>query len=172
MKKNFLMVMAMLAALGVSAEVVEIYGDLKPGPNGVPKKWSRPSKSAGTVETVSSGDKNVVILTAQEGSKQGIGIMSSEIAAEAGIRFKLTVQINGGPCEIQLMKYTEDKHFGGTQKIKVPAQKSETEITQVIRVEDSEQGAIGTVRFGFRVYKGATCSISNVRVEQLEDEVK
>ncbi len=170
MKKALIISVIALITLSPSASEVNVYGDFQPDSQGIPKKWSLTHSRAGTVETIANNDKNMVLLSSEK--KGNIGIYSCAVSGGQGDQFKVTALICGGPCEFQLLQYDEFKKFSGSQKIRFIAKKNVTELSHIFTVKDSAKRPVRSVRFAFRVFNGAGCSISNVRVEQIDGKKK
>jgi len=162
--KKTLLVTALFIAFKFCAAEAAVYGDFQQDTKGMPQKWSLTSKAAGTVEVIADGDHNAVLLCAEK--KGDVGILSIAVPGKDGEKFKVTARINGDPCEIQFLQYNKEKKFCGAQKFRCPARKNAEEVSRVFTVNGTGNGPVETIRISFRVYRGAGCSVSGVRLEK------
>ena len=155
------LVLALFALIAVTLTAVELEIDGKF--SDFSKTWRISSRKVGTVELVPDQGVNYVQLSAEAGKKSSIGILTAGqgIQSKKGDVFTISVDVKGGPLEVSIIEYGGKKYLGATKQIFRTTGKAGTrKVSFTVREPNTD-----SVRIAFKVKRGATAVISNVKVD-------
>ena len=158
MKKSLLLLFTAVTCCLCAVEL-EIDGKF----NNFNNTWCISSHKIGTVEVVTDKGVNHVQLSAEDGIKSSIGILTAGngVQSKKGDVFNIAVDVKGGPLEISIIEYGNKKYLGATKQIfKASAKQTTVKVSFSVRELETD-----SVRIAFKVKRGATAVISNVKVE-------
>ena len=114
-------------------------------------------------EIVPDQGVNYVQLSAEAGKRSSIGILTAGqgIQSKKGDVFTISVDVKGGPLEVSIIEYGSKKYLGATKQIFRATGKAGTrKVSFTVREPNTD-----SVRIAFKVKRGATAVISNVKVD-------
>lgn len=166
MKKCLTMALFMFGFAVIAGEL-SVGGEFKlPRKPGMPPAgWNRISGGKGSMEIISSGDGNSVMLSGDAGMR--FGIYSQPVAAKAGDKIKVTAFVRGEKVILGVFQYSTPAGTAA-QRQTVTASPEGKEVEAVFTVADTQKGKTDRIRVCLMVEKDAAASFTNVKAFLIE----